>query len=591
MDASHLRLLRATVAAVLLSLQFGGGAAIHASAGSAWPERVEGPAGTATLSVRSQPVRATKGMVVSANARASEVGADVLRRGGNAVDAAIATAFALAVTHPMAGNIGGGGFLVFRPADGEPAAYDFRETAPAGASPTMFMRDGVYDPNIHHHSHLAVGVPGTVAGLFLAWEKHGSLPWKQLVEPAIRLARDGFPVTIDLARSLESVLGRMTPYPASVAQFSKAGVAYSPGDLLRQPDLAGTLDRIATEGPKGFYEGETARLIEAEMKARGGLITAADLRAYRARSVPPLRGEYRGHQILSMPPISSGGVALIEMLNILEGDDLARNGYGSAQNVHLIAEAMRRVFADRAAHLGDPAFNSQMPIDRLISKPYAAELRKTIAPRRASPSTPTSFTWPPTSTETTHFSVVDSRRNAVAMTYTLEYGYGSGIVVPGAGFLLNNEMGDFNAGPGLTTADGLIGTAPNLAQPGKRMLSSMTPTIVAKDGRLFMVTGSPGGRTIINTVLLTILNVVDFGMNAQEAVDAGRFHHEWLPNRLSYERYGLSSDTLTALRAMGHELDEGTHQGVAEVIVYDAVRDVVEGGLDRRQPDGSVGVE
>ena len=591
MDASHLRLLRATVAAVLLSLQFGGGAAIHASAGSAWPERVEGPAGTATLSVRSQPVRATKGMVVSANARASEVGADVLRRGGNAVDAAIATAFALAVTHPMAGNIGGGGFLVFRPADGEPAAYDFRETAPAGASPTMFMRDGVYDPNIHHHSHLAVGVPGTVAGLFLAWEKHGSLPWKQLVEPAIRLARDGFPVTIDLARSLESVLGRMTPYPASVAQFSKAGVAYSPGDLLRQPDLAGTLDRIATEGPKGFYEGETARLIEAEMKARGGLITAADLRAYRARSVPPLRGEYRGHQILSMPPISSGGVALIEMLNILEGDDLARNGYGSAQNVHLIAEAMRRVFADRAAHLGDPAFNSQMPIDRLISKPYAAELRKTIDPRRASPSTPTSFTWPPTSTETTHFSVVDSRRNAVAMTYTLEYGYGSGIVVPGAGFLLNNEMGDFNAGPGLTTADGLIGTAPNLAQPGKRMLSSMTPTIVAKDGRLFMVTGSPGGRTIINTVLLTILNVVDFGMNAQEAVDAGRFHHEWLPNRLSYERYGLSSDTLTALRAMGHELDEGTHQGVAEVIVYDAVRDVVEGGLDRRQPDGSVGVE
>ena len=591
MDASYLRPLHPIVAAVLLSLQLGGGAGIHASAGSARPERVEGPSGLATRSVRSQPVRATKGMVVSANARASEIGADVLRRGGNAVDAAIATAFALAVTHPTAGNIGGGGFLVFRPANGEPAAYDFRETAPAGASPTMFMRDGVYDPNIHHHSHLAVGVPGTVAGLFLAWEAHGSLPWKQLVEPAIRLARDGFPVTVDLARSLESVLGRMAPYPASVAQFSKAGVAYAPGDLLRQPDLAGTLDRIATEGPKGFYEGETARLIEAEMKARGGLITAADLRAYRARRVPPLRGEYRGHQILSMPPISSGGVALVEMLNILEGDDLAKNGYGSAQNVHLIAEAMRRAFADRAAHLGDPAFNSQMPIDRLISKPYAAELRKTIDPRRASPSTPTSFTWPPTSTETTHFSIVDARRNAVAMTYTLEYGYGSGIVVPGAGFLLNNEMGDFNAGPGLTTADGLIGTAPNLTQPGKRMLSSMTPTIVAKDGRLFMVTGSPGGRTIINTVLLTILNVVDFGMNAQEAVDAGRFHHEWLPNRLSYERYGLSSDTLIALRAMGHELDEGTHQGVAEVIVYDAARDVVEGGLDRRQPDGSVGVE
>ena len=585
------RLHAVVVVALLLSLHRGGGTGLHASAGSAWPERVEGLAGPDAPTASSQPVRATKGMVVSANARASEIGADILRRGGNAVDAAIATAFALAVTHPTAGNIGGGGFLVFRPASGEPTAYDFRETAPAGASPTMFMKDGVYDPNVHHQSHLAVGVPGTVAGLFLAWERHGRLGWPQLIEPAIRLARDGFPVTIDLARSLEGVLGRMAPYPASVAQFSKAGVPYAPGDVLRQPDLARTLERIAAQGPKGFYEGETARLIEAEMKARGGLITAADLGAYRARSVSPLRGRYRGHEIVSMPPISSGGVALLEMLNILEGYDLAKNGYGSAENVHLIAEAMRRAFADRAAHLGDPAFNPHMPIDRLISKPYAAELRKTIDPRRASPSTPTSFTWPPTSTETTHFSVVDAQRNAVAMTYTLEYGYGSAIVVPGAGFLLNNEMGDFNAGPDLTTVDGLIGTAPNLAQPGKRMLSSMTPTIVAKDGRLFMVTGSPGGRTIINTVLLTILNAVDFCMNAQEAVDAGRFHHEWLPNRLSYERYGLSTDTLVALRAMGHDLSEGTRQGVAEVIVYDAARDIVEGGLDRRQPDGSVAVE
>jgi gamma-glutamyltranspeptidase/glutathione hydrolase len=539
----------------------------------------------------SQPVRAKKGMVVSANARASEIGVEILRRGGNAVDAAVATAFALAVTHPTAGNIGGGGFLVLRAARGPSIAYDFRETAPAGSSPTMFLKDGVYDAKVHHESHLSVGVPGTVAGLFLAWEEHGRLPWPQLVEPAVRLARDGFPVSVDLARSLEGVLDRMRPYPASVAQFSKAGVPYAPGEILRQPDLARTLDRVAKQGPKGFYEGETARLIEAEMKAHGGLITAADLRSYRARSVSTLRGEYRGHEILSMPPISSGGVALIEMLNILEGYDLAKNGYGSAQNVHLIAETMRRAFADRAAHIGDPAFNASMPIDRLISKPYAAELRKTIDPRRASASSPTSFTWPPAGAETTHLSVVDAGRNAVALTYTLEHGYGSAIVVPGAGFLLNNEMGDFNAEPGLTTADGLIGTAPNLAQPGKRMLSSMTPTIVAKDGRLFMVTGSPGGRTIINTVLLTILNAVDFGMNAQEVVDAGRFHHQWLPNRLSYERFGLSSDTLAALRGMGHELDETTRQGVAEVIMYDAANDVVEGGLDRRQPDGSVGVE
>ena len=539
----------------------------------------------------TQPVRAKKGMVVSANARASEVGADVLRRGGNAVDAAIATAFALAVVFPFAGNIGGGGFLVYRPAAGEPTAYDFRETAPAGASPTMFLKDGVYDPAIHHDGHLAVGVPGTVAGLFLAWDQHGSLPWPQLIEPAIRLARDGFPVSIDLARSLEDALDRMKPYPASIAQFSKSGVPYAAGDVLRQPDLARTLDRIAKQGPKGFYEGETARLIEAEMKARGGLITAADLRAYRARSVPPLRGTYRGYDVLGMPPISSGGVAVIEMLNILEGYDLAKNGYGSAANIHLIAEAMRRAFADRAAHLGDPAFNPAMPVDRLISKPYAAELRQSIDARRASPSSPASFSWPPAGSETTHFSVVDSARNAVALTYTLEYGYGSGIVVPGAGFLLNNEMGDFNAGPDLTSASGLIGTAPNLAQPGKRMLSSMAPTILARDGRLFMVTGSPGGRTIINTVLLTILNAVDFGMNAQEAVDAGRFHHQWLPDRISYERFGLSSDTLAALRTMGHELNEVARQGAAEVIIYDAGRDVVEGALDRRQPDGAVAVE
>src|SRR5262245_1087591 len=492
----------------------------------------------------SQPVRTKNGMVVSANARASEVGAEILRRGGNAVDAAVATAFALAVTHPTAGNIGGGGFLVFRLAHGPSVAYDFRETAPAGASPTMFLHDGTYDAKIHHESHLAVGVPGTVAGLFLAWDEHGLLPWPQLVEPAVRLARDGFPVSVDLPRSLDGALDRMRPYPASVVQFSKAGVPYAPGDILRQPDLARTLDRIAKQGPKGFYEGETARLIEAEMKAHGGLITAADLRSYRARNVSPLRGDYRGHEIVSMPPISSGGVALIEMLNVLEGYDLAQNGYGSAQNVHLIAEAMRRAFADRAAHIGDPAFNASMPIDRLISKPYAAELRTTIDPRRASPSSPTSFTWPPAGTETTHLSVVDAARNAVALTYTLEYGYGSAIVVPGAGFLLNNEMGDFNAAPGLTTTNGFIGTPPNLAAPGKRMLSSMTPTIVARDGQLLMVTGSPGGRTIINTVLLTVLNVVDFQMNAQQAVDAPRFHHQWLPDRIQFERGTLPAETL-----------------------------------------------
>ena len=470
----------------------------------------------------AEPVRTRGAMVVSQSAIASEFGGAVLREGGNAVDAAVATAFALAVTHPTAGNIGGGGFLVLRPGKGEAVTYDFRETAPARASPTMFLRDGKYDFDLHHNSHLSVGVPGTVAGLHMAWREHGSLPWTRLVEPAVRLARDGFPVSVGLARSLAGILDEMKKYPASLAQFSKNGTPYAAGDVLKQPDLARSLDRIAAQGPAGFYEGETARLIEQEMRANGGIITGEDLKAYKAVKRPPLRGTYRGYEILGMPPVSSGGVAVVQALNILEGFDLAASGFGSARTVHAIAESMRRAFADRAQHLGDPGFNRDMPLERLLSKDYAAGLRKTIDPRRASVSSPASFVWPTAGNDTTHVSVVDEGRNAVALTYTLEYAYGSRIVVPGGGFLLNNEMGDFNPGPGLTTAEGLIGTAPNLAAPGKRMLSSMTPTIVARDGRPFLVTGSPGGRTIINTVLLTILHAVDFGMNAQEAVDAGR---------------------------------------------------------------------
>jgi gamma-glutamyltranspeptidase/glutathione hydrolase len=543
------------------------------------------------LEAGAPPIRARKGMVISANGIASEVGAQVLRDGGNAIDAAVATAFALAVTHPEAGNIGGGGFLVYRSASGEAVAYDFREIAPSGSSPTMFMKDGKYDFNLHHNSYLSVGVPGTVAGLHLAWRDHGNLPWKRLVDPSVRLARTGFVVSTGLAQSLKSALGQMKQYPASLAQFSRNGVPYEAGEILRQPDLARTLDRISRQGPAGFYEGDTALLIEKEMRAHGGLITREDLRTYRPRKRAPITGTYRGYQVVSMPPASSGGTALVEMLNVLEGYDLKTNGYGSAQNIHLIVEAMRRAFADRAAHLGDSEFNPQVPIDRLISKTYASALRRTINPARASKSSPTEFSWPPSSGETTHFSVVDAQRNAVALTYTLEYSYGSRIVVPGAGFLLNNEMGDFNASPGLTTADGLIGTPPNLAQPAKRMLSSMTPTILAKDGKVFMVTGSPGGRTIINTVLLTILNVVDFGMNAQEAVDAGRFHHQWLPDQITFERFALSPDTLAVLSAKGHGMREGGPQGVAEVIIYTTTDDMLEGGVDRRQPDGGAAVQ
>ena len=543
-------------------------------------------AAAATLFSSSEPLRATHGMVVSQEATASKVGAGVLKAGGNAIDAAIATAFALAVVHPAAGNIGGGGFIVFRPASGDPAAYDFRETAPAAATPAMFLTAGRYDSAKHHESHLSVGVPGTVAGLHLAWKQHGTLPWKRLVQPAIALARDGFPLSEALAASLARVLPSMKRYPASIAQFSRNGVPYGPGETFRQPDLARTLARIADKGPAGFYEGETARLIEREMAANGGLITRGDLKAYTPERRVPLRGTYRGYEILSMPPISSGGTALIQMLNVLEGYPLAANGWGSAQNTHLLIEAMRRAYADRARHLGDPAFNPSMPIDRLISKDYAASLRATIQAGRASRSSPASFEWPREPGETTHFSVVDAARNAVSLTYTLEAGYGSKIVVPGAGFLLNNEMGDFNAGPGLTDATGLIGTEPNLAAPGKRMLSSMTPTIVTRDGRLFMVTGSPGGRTIIATVLHTILNVIDYGMNAQEAVDAARFYHQWLPDTAYYERNGLSPDTLAILNRLGHTLEPIGVQGIAEIIVVEPRTGKLAGGSDRRDVDG-----
>ena len=532
------------------------------------------------------PARAPNGMVVSQNEIASRIGVEVMQKGGNAIDAAVATAFALAVTHPTAGNIGGGGFLVFRPAEGEPVAFDFREMAPAEAGETMWLEDGEYSPERHHYSHLSVGVPGTVAGLHLAWQAHGSLPWKRLVEPAVRLARGGFEVTDGLARSLERAMERMGKYPASKAQFTKNGEPYEAGDTLKQPDLAESLSRIAKRGPAGFYEGKTAELIEQEMQAHGGLITREDLKAYRAKKRKPIRGTYRGYEIIAMPPPSSGGVALVEMLNVLEGFDLAGEGFGSARNLHRMVESMRKAYSDRAQYLGDPDFNPEMPLARLTSKEYATELRKTIRLDQASNSSPESFDWPKESSETTHFSVVDRERNAVALTYTLEYGYGSGIVVPGAGFLLNNEMGDFNAAPGLTDERGLIGTKPNLPAPHKRMLSSMSPTILAKDGELFMVTGSPGGRSIINTVLQTILNVVDHGMNAQAAVDAGRIHHQWLPDRIQYERQSFSPDTLRILTSLGHTLKESEIQGVAQVIVVDSENGMLEGGLDRRVPDG-----
>jgi gamma-glutamyltranspeptidase/glutathione hydrolase len=549
-----------------------------------------GTGGAAVTPAAAGPVRAQAAMVASATELSSRIGDEVLREGGNAVDAAIATGFALAVTYPQAGNIGGGGFMVIRFPDGEATTIDFREKAPLAAHPEMFLDSaGSYSSAIHHDSHLAVGVPGTVAGLELAHQKYGKLPWARLVEPAVRLAEEGFPMMPYLARSLAGVLPAMQPFPASVAAFSKGGVPYEAGELFRQPDLGRALARIRDQGRAGFYQGETARLLVEEMQRGGGIITLEDLERYEARERAPVRGSYRGYEVIGMSPPSSGGVAVIEMLNILEGYDLRAMGHNSAAYLHHLAEAMRLAFRDRARYVADPDF-VEIPVARLTSKPYAAELRAGIDPSRATPSEVDDVALAYESAETTHYSVVDESGLAVAVTYTLEESYGMKAVVPGAGFLLNNEMGDFNGKPGLTTEAGLIGTEPNLARPEKRMISSMTPTILAKDGQLVAVVGSPGGRTIINTVLQVVLNLVDFEMDIQEAVNAKRIHHQWFPDRITMEAAGADAATVETLRGMGHNVRVAGQQGRAHSIQIDARSGARLGAADPRDPDsGAVG--
>lgn len=536
------------------------------------------------------PAPARNGMVVSSHYLGSEVGRDVLQKGGNAVDAAIATAFALAVTLPAAGNIGGGGFLVYYGADGEVTSFNFREKAPLTATETMFLGDdGEIRDNSNHEGALSVGVPGTVAGLALAHERLGSMPWKDLVEPAVRLARDGFPSTWVMQNFLEFISERVDEYPSTARAFLKDGrVPYEPGEIWKQPDLARTLQRIQKDGRDGFYAGRTAELVEAYMEANGGLITREDLAAYEAVEQPVIHGTYRGYDIYSMAPPSSGGVILVEMLNILEGFNLAAFGHNSALYLHVLTEAMRRAYADRAEHLGDPDFNPLMPVERLTSKAYADALREDIDLYSASDSDSSRFNAAYLeSEETTHFSVVDAQGNAVSMTYTLEYGYGSKMVVEGAGFLLNNEMGDFNPIPGRTTTSGLIGTPPNLVAPEKRMLSSMTPTIVARDGRPVLLIGTPGGRTIINTVLQVILNVVDHGMDVGQAIEAGRIHHQWLPDRTAIEEYSLSPDTKRMYEMLGHETYYRSTLGSAMGIYLDHEEGLIYGAADSRSFDGA----
>ncbi|MBI4586048.1 MAG: gamma-glutamyltransferase [Planctomycetes bacterium] len=528
--------------------------------------------------------------VASQTRESSEAGAEALSRGGNAVDAAIAAAFALAVTYPQAGNLGGGGFMVihFPRGAGGPrqTTIDFREAAPAKAHARMFLgEEGKYDARRHHWSHLAVGVPGTAAGLGLAHARYGKMAWKELLAPAIRLARDGFTATRGLTASLQPVLGQLQP-PEAARFFMKDGRPLQPGEVWAQPELAATLDRLAGSGPAEFYRGETARLLVREMDRGGGWITREDLAGYQAVEREAVRGTYRGWEVISMGPPSSGGAAIIEMLNLLEGDDLAHAGWGSAASIHLMAEAMRRAFADRARWLGDPDQNS-IPLPDLLSKAYAARLRQTISEHAASRSSPGSFEWPEEGRETTHLSTVDGNGMAVALTTTLEQPYGARIAVPGAGFLLNNEMGDFNAAPELTTREGLIGTPPNLAAPRKRMLSSMSPTVILKDGELVAVLGSPGGRTIINTVLGAVTNLLDHRMRIQEAIDAPRLHHQWLPDELWLER-GFSPDTLRLLEALGHTVKiHSIPQGSVMAIARDPKTGRLEAGVDRRLPDGA----
>ena len=535
------------------------------------------------------------GLVVCVSAPACDAGAAVLARGGNAVDAAVATGFALAVTHPSAGNIGGGGFMVIRLPSGRTTAFDFREKAPLRSTPTMYLdADGNIDRALTAAGYLAPGVPGTVRGFAAVHKKFGKLPWREVVMPGVTLAEQGFPLSESLARGLNAEMKRMAPFPASVAAYGKPGGGqWAPGDRLVLTDLGRTLRVIATDGPDAFYKGWIADRIANDMKANGGLITRADLAAYRAKERTPVKGTYRGFDIISMPPPSSGGVALIEMLNILEPLNLKSLGLLTPPALHGQIEAMRRAYLDRARYLGDPDF-SRIPVSRLIAKAHARELASSIDSTHASRSGDLghdllnrSATDEPE--ETTHFSVVDGQGLAVSTTYTLEGGFGSHVVVNGAGFILNNEMGDFNRKPGLTNDTGDIGTPANTIAPGKRMLSSMAPTIVAKDRRLVLITGSPGGRTIINTVLTVVLGVTEYGLSGRQAVDLTRVHHQWMPDRVAIEENRLPDETLERLRAMGHEVRTGVRQGDAHSIWIGPDRQAY-GINDTRTPDSKASV-
>ncbi|HCL5278274.1 TPA: gamma-glutamyltransferase [Salmonella enterica] len=502
------------------------------------------------------PVRATQGMVASVDAMATQVGVDILKQGGNAVDAAVAVGYALAVTHPQAGNLGGGGFMLLRTKDGATTAIDFREMAPAGATRDMFLDEqGNPDSKKSLTSPLASGTPGTVAGLSLALEKYGSLPLNSVVRPAIKLAQEGFIVNDALADDLKTYGSEVLPHHEnSKAIFWKDGEPLKKGDKLVQQDLANSLTMIAENGPDAFYKGEIARQIAQQMQQNGGLITTDDLAAYQAVERTPVSGEYRGYQIFSMPPPSSGGIHIVQILNILENFEMKKYGFGSADAIQIMAEAEKYAYADRSEYLGDPDFVN-VPWQALTSKAYAKSIAGQIDINKAKPSSeirPGKLA-PYESDQTTHFSVVDKDGNAVAVTYTLNTTFGTGIVAGNTGILLNNQMDDFSAKPGVPNVYGLVGGEANAVGPKKRPLSSMSPTIVVKDGKTWLVTGSPGGSRIITTVLQMVVNTIDFGMNVAEATNAPRFHHQWLPDELRVEK-GFSPDTLKLLEQKGQKI-------------------------------------
>ncbi len=529
------------------------------------------------------------GVVVSAHHLSSEAGASVLAKGGNAIDAAVATAFSLAVTYPAAGNIGGGGFMVVRMADGSATTFDYREKAPLKATPTMYLdAKGEIAWAATDSGWRSPGVPGTVRGLAMAHARFGKLPWRDVVMPAVVQAEQGFAVSAPFAEELNWAVEKfLAPFPASVAAYGKPGGGkWAAGDTLKLPQLARALRAIADSGAAAFYSGWIADSIEAQMRTHGGLISRADLAAYEAVERAPVRGSFNGHELIAMGPPSSGGMVTILTLNQLEALGVERMSRADARTLHLRLEVARRTYLDRARWMGDPAF-SEIPLERLLSKEYARELAASIDTLHASNSLElgTDIVTPPESRQTTHFSVIDADGNAVSSTYTLEGGYGSGVVV--AGFLLNNEMGDFNKKPGYTDQGWAIGTPANVIAPGKRMLSSMSPVIVTKGGALRLVTGSPGGRTIPNTVLNVVFGVAGLNEGVRQAVDAPRIHHQWMPDTASFEEGAATPEVLAALRAMGHaiKVEKPNSQGDAHSILYDAASKTARAANDHRSPD------